>query len=94
MRDSAGDTISPGARTDSRGDKLPAVSVEDAIKTLEGAVRTAKGRSALLVLRNELQAGNGQKAAPASRGGFAGAKGIVRDMIANRAAGAKGGGTA
>jgi hypothetical protein len=70
------------------------VSVEEAIQTLEGAVKTAKGRAALSVLQTELQAGNGQKAAPPNRGGFGAAKSTVRDMIAARAAGARGGGTA
>jgi hypothetical protein len=66
------------------------------IEQLEGQVRTAKGRAALEVLKTELQAGNdaGKKAATASRGGFADAKGTVRQMVANRAAGARGGGTA
>jgi hypothetical protein len=73
------------------------LSVDEAVTTLAGAVKTAKGRAALDVLKTELQAGGSaasKKAAPPSRGGFGGAKGIVRQMQANRAGSARGGGTA
>lgn len=61
--------------------------VEDAVKTLGGAVKTAKGRAALGVLEQELQAGPGVRskgASDSSRGGFAGARSTVRQMVANR----------
>lgn len=71
------------------------MSVEQAIETLQGAVKTAKGRSALSVLETELQAGGGtrEKASTGDRGGFPGAKDTVRRMMAARSS-AKGGGTA